>query len=290
MPDTKYGSMFVDERYSSILEPNLYADAILQPNKTYNAAHQGDANSGLVKIYKLTRDSAGDPGTPAGDFSHENAANTLIDLRLNNAYRKSKKIYQVQANAVSYQVADETLSLAVKDNQEDWQQSGLACLVHEGTALEDTEAITAANLKAKVLAMRKTLRQAHARPDVAIASVDVYSTMLEIAGKEYTPSTNENTLTTGRVGTWLGMTWYEGDILDKAAAKYYDFAGTLQTEDLTKVEIVMYDHTFFHCVNNLEAMRIVDATDFVGCYAQNEINSGFRVSTADAVVVKKKVA
>lgn len=287
---TQYGDTFVDERYSDILEPNLYGDAILQPGKTFNAQYQGDANAGLVKIYKTTRDASGDPQKPAGDFTHEKTENSLIDLRLNNAFRKSKKIYKVTANSVGYALAEETLSTAVKDNQEDWQYSGLACLVNEGTLLTDTSAIMVDNIKSKVIALRKELRKKHARPDTVVADVDTYSTMLEAAGKDYTPSTNENTLTTGRVGTWLGMTWYEGDLLDKADAKYYDFADALQTVDLTNIGLIMYDHTAFHCVNNLQVMRLVDATDFVGSYAQNEINTGYRVSNTEKIAVRLKKA
>lgn len=288
----QYGNNYVNENYSKIVEPNLYGDAVMQPGKTFNAEHQGDANAGLVKIYKQTRDEGGDPEKPAGDFSHENTSNTLIDLRLNNAFRKSKKIHKVTANSVSYQMAESVLSTATQDVQEDWQQSALACLVNEGTILADTSAITAANLKTSILALRRALRKKHARPDCAIASVDLYSTMLEVAGKDYTPSTNENTLTSGRVGQWLGMTWYEGDLLDKVAAKYYshDDSDTPKTVDLSIVDLIMYDHRAFHCVDNLEVIRLVDATDFVGTYAQVEINSGFRVSNPDMVAIRKKAA
>lgn len=166
---TQYNNTFVDERYSKIVEPNLYGDAILQPGKTFNAEHQGDASAGLVKIYKVTRDSAAAPAHRPAIFTHENTANTLIDLRLNNAYRKSKKIYQVTANNVSFDMAEETMATAVKDNQEDWQRSGLACLAHEGTAVTQTAAFTAANLKTGVLELRKKLRKKHAKPDSAIA-------------------------------------------------------------------------------------------------------------------------
>jgi len=285
----QYGSFYVDEKYSKILEPNLYGDAIMQPNQTFNNQYQGDAAAGLVKIYKTTRDSAVDPTTPAGDFSNENIANTLIDLRLNNSFRKSKKIYDVAANSVQYKLADETLSTAIKDVQEGWQYSALACLAYEGTDLEDYTAVTKDNIKSYVLTARKALRNNHAKPNAVIASVAVYSAMLELAGGDYTPSKNENTLTTGRVGVWLGMTWYEGDLLDNEQAKYYDHAGTLQVVDLTDVDFIMYDSTTFHIVNNLNAMRLRDAESFVGTLAQVEINAGFRVSNADKVVVKKNL-
>lgn len=285
----QYGSFYVDDRFSKILEPNLYGDAIMQPGQTFNNQYQGDAAAGLVKIYKTTRDSAVDPTTPAGDFSNENIANTLIDLRLNNSFRKSKKIYDVAANSVQYKVADETLSTAIKDVQEGWHYSALACLAYEGTDLADYTAITKDNIKSYVLTARKALRNNHAKPNTVIASVAVYSSMLELAGGDYTPSKNENTLTTGRVGMWLGMTWYEGDLLDNEQAKYYDHAGTLRVVDLTDVDFIMYDSTTFHIVNNLNAMRLRDAESFIGTLAQVEINAGFRVSNAEKVVIKKNL-
>ena len=285
----QYGSFYVDDRFGKILEPNLYGDAIMQPGQTFNNQYQGDAAAGLVKIYKTTRDSAVDPTTPAGDFSNENIANTLIDLRLNNSFRKSKKIYDVAANSVQYKVADETLSTAIKDVQEGWHYSALACLAYEGTDLADYTAVTKDNIKSYVLTARKALRNNHAKPNTVIASVAVYSAMLELAGGDYTPSKNENTLTTGRVGVWLGMTWYEGDLLDNEQAKYYDHAGALQVVDLTDVDFIMYDSTTFHIVNNLNAMRLRDAESFIGTLAQVEINAGFRVSNAEKVVIKKNL-
>ena len=283
----QYENFYVDDRFGKILEPNLYGDAIMQPGQTFNNQYQGDAAAGLVKIYKTTRDSAVDPTTPAGDFSNENIANTLIELRLNNSFRKSKKIYDVAANSVQYKVADETLSTAIKDVQEGWHYSALACLAYEGTDLADYTAITKDNIKSYVLTARKALRNNHAKPNTVIASVAVYSAMLELAGGDYTPSKNENTLTTGRVGVWLGMTWYEGDLLDNEQAKYYDHAGTLRVVDLTDVDFIMYDSTTFHIVNNLNAMRLRDAESFIGTLAQVEINAGFRVSNAEKVVIKK---
>lgn len=285
----QYGGFYVDDRFGKILEPNLYGDAIMQPWQTFNNQYQGDAAAGLVKIYKTTRDSAVDPTTPAGDFSNENIANTLIDLRLNNSFRKSKKIYDVAANSVQYKVADETLSTAIKDVQEGWHYSALACLAYEGTDLADYTAVTKDNIKSYVLTARKALRNNHAKPNTVIASVAVYSAMLELAGGDYTPSKNENTLTTGRVGVWLGMTWYEGDLLDNEQAKYYDHAGTLRVVDLTDVDFIMYDSTTFHIVNNLNAMRLRDAESFIGTLAQVEINAGFRVSNAEKVVIKKNL-
>ena len=279
-----YGNVNVDERYSSLVEPNLYFDNIFEPGITYNDAYQGDANSGLVKIYKQKSDGTVGADTPAGDFKDENAENELIDLRLNNAFRKSKKIHRVAANAVPYSLADQTLSTAVQDCKQGEMAAGLACLAHEGTDLGDTTAITSKNVKSMILKARK----GKASPNVVLASVDVFSAMLEAAGDQFTPVANDEMARSGQVGYWLGMLWKEANALEASEAVYYDHAGTKQTEDLTKVDFIMYDYMAFHKVDNLEETRIIDSENFVGSKAQVEINDGFRVSNAARVIVKKK--
>lgn len=282
-----YGNLNVDERYSSLVEPNLYFDNIFEPGITYNDAYQGDANSGLVKIYKQKSDGTVGASTPAGDFEDENAENELIDLRLNNAFRKSKKIHRVAANAVSYSLADQTLSTAVQDCKQGEMAAGLACLTHEGTDLGDTTAITSKNVKSMILKARIKARKGKASPNVVLASVDVFSAMLEAAGDQFTPVANDEMARSGQVGYWLGMLWKEANALEASEAVYYDHAGTKQTEDLTKVDFIMYDYMAFHKVDNLEETRIIDSENFVGSKAQVEINDGFRVSNAARVIVKK---
>lgn len=287
----EYGGYNVTEKYSKIVEPNLYYDSIFQPGLTYSDQFQGDADSGLVKIFKVEGDEVSEPKAPASDFNHEKADNELVDLRLNNTQSKSKKIYKVQAQAVPYNMAEEHLAAATQDCRQGWQASGLACLAHEGTALEDTEAITAANVKSKVLTARKATRKGKAVANVVLASVDTYTAMLEAAGDQYTPETNDEIVRSGQIGRWLGMLWVECNMLDLLeAAKYYDYTGTLQTEDLTDVDFIMYDWRAFHIVDNLETIRLKDSENFNGVLAQVEINSGYRVPTKARVTVKKHAA
>lgn len=286
----EYGNLNVDERYSSLVEPNLYCDNVLEPGVTYNTDFQGDANSGLVKVYKQKSDGATKATTPAGDFNDTNAENELIDLRLNNSFRKSKKIYKVQANAVSYPLADTTFATALSDVKEGYQAAGVACLAKEGVAIADTTAITSKNVKSMILAARKTLRKNKAKADIVFASVDVFTAMLEAAGDQFTPAKNDEMVATGQVGYWLGMKWYEANATENTEAVYFDHAGEKHTVDLTGVDFIMYDHRFFSIVDNLEEMRIINSEDFVGSKAQIEINTGFRVTTKEAVAVKTNKA
>lgn len=284
----EYGGYNVTEKYSNIVEPNLYYDSIFQPGMTYTDKFQGDAASGLVKIFKVGADGVQDPKTPAADFSHEKVTNELIDLRLNNMQQKSKKIYNIQAQGVPYNMAEEHLSQAVMDCKEGWQASGLACLANEGTAMSDTEALTAANIKKKIIEARKVVRKGKAVANIVLASVDAYSTMLEAAGEQYTPVTNDSIMQSGQIGRWLGMLWVEANMLDVlSAAKYYNYAGDLKTVDLTGIDFIMYDWNGFSIVDNLEMIRLKDSENFNGTLAQVEINTGYRVPTAAKVVVKK---
>ena len=284
----EYGGYNVTEKYSNIVETNLYYDSIFQPGMTYTDKFQGDAASGLVKIFKVGADGVQDPKTPAADFSHEKVTNELIDLRLNNMQQKSKKIYNIQAQGVPYNMAEEHLSQAVMDCKEGWEASGLACLANEGTAMSDTEALTAANIKKKIIEARKVVRKGKAVANIVLASVDAYSTMLEAAGEQYTPVTNDSIMQSGQIGRWLGMLWVEANMLDVlSAAKYYNYAGDLKTVDLTGIDFIMYDWNGFSIVDNLEMIRLKDSENFNGTLAQVEINTGYRVPTAAKVVVKK---
>lgn len=285
-----YGNLNVNENYSKLVEPNMYFDSVLQPGITFTDQFQGDANSGLVKVYKPSTDGVGDPQAPAGDFEHKNAENELIDIRLNNSQRKSKKNYKVAANAIPYALAETSLSNAVLDAKEGWQASGIACLVNEGVTLEDTSVITVTNIKSKIIEARKKARKGKAVPNVVMASVDVYSTMLEAAGDQYTPVTNDNMLETGQVGKWLGMLWVECNQTTLETVKYYDHAGNLKTVNLSEVDFVMYDYRAFSVIDNLEEMRIVDSENFVGSLSQVEINTGYRVTTKEKVIIKKSVS
>ena len=171
----EYGGYNVNEKYSPIVAPNFYFDAVFQPGLTYSDQYQGDAEgAGAVKIFKLAAKAAKAPKSPASDFEHGNADNDLIPLLLNNLQQESTKIYNVQADAVPYDMADAHLSQSVQVCREGWQMSGLACLVNEGTVMEDTEAITKANIVSKIIAGRKSIRKQKASANVVLASVETY--------------------------------------------------------------------------------------------------------------------
>lgn len=290
----KYGTQHVDERYSSIFEPNLFTNAWLIPGQTYTDKHMQGPAGGLY-VHKLTNVAAATPGTPGRDFTHAATTDELIPILLNNNFQKSRKIYGVQAAAVSAALANENLSVATQEIREGREASALACLVTEGTTGASTTAVTAENVKELLLAERAALSKAKGKANVVLASPDTYAAILTAAGKEFVPSRNERIQLAGQVGEWFGFTIIECNALASSAAlEYYDYTGTkktVATAALGTVDFVMYYSEALSVVDNLNAMRLLDnVPDFVGTLAQVEVNTGFRLTNSALARVKKHSA
>ena len=283
----QYNNLNVDEKYSSILEPNLYYNAVMVPGVTFTDKYEiGPA--GQIFVHKLST-SAATPGRPGRDFTDEEAQDELIPIRLNNNFQKSKKIYGVQAAAVALPLANEMLSTAIQECREGWMQSAIACLVKEGTASANTDEITADTVKADIIAARAEIVKRKGRANVVMCTPDYYGLVLQAAGKDFTPVMNDRIAKEGNVGQWLGFTFVEANSMTGSVG-YYDKAGTLQTVDMSSVQYAMYYHEALSVVSNFEVTRIVDSENFAGSKAQVEMNTGYCVTNPALVCVRSVTA
>ena len=281
------GQINGDERYSAIVEPNLYSNAIFQPGITYTDKYEV-ADAFAAKVAKVGVGAYADPSTGVGDYSHENASDELITIPYNNCFKESKKMYNIQMQSVSYNMGEENLAVAINKVRVRKDRAGVACLVHEGTASSVVDASTATTLKANVLAVKKELMDDDANPTVAICSNEFYTTMLSIANNEFTSDVKNFVSQEGQVGRWLGILWIPTSILNLASAKYYDNTGSLQTVSFDKVEFVMYDADAFSILGNVTDNGLYDGHPaFNGVAAQNELYAGFKVTNPKRARVKK---
>ena len=115
---------------------------------------------------------------------------------------------------------------------------------------------------------------------------EFYGKVLLAAGAEFTPTMNDRIASTGNVGQWLGMTFVEANGLT-GSITYYDSSGTLKTVDTSEVQYIMYYHEALSVINNFEVARIIDSERFAGSLAQVEMNTGYKVTNADLVFVRK---
>lgn len=283
------GSVHVDEAYAKLAEQNLYTNTWLVPGATCTDKYAEKA--GGIYVHKITSVGKKDPAAPGQDFENEDAEDTLIPILLNNAYNFSRKIYNAQVESVNLDLAASLMNDNVESARESAQASALACLLTEGNTLADTSAATGDNAKELILAARQSISEKKGTANVVLCSPAFYTKVLLAAGKEFTPETNERIVTSGQVGRWLGMTFFEVNDFS-AAATYRDSTGTakaITSTNMGLVDFIMYDARVLSYVQLLNMMRLKDSEKFNGVLAQLELIVGFKVTTADCVAIKKHV-
>lgn len=298
----KYGNSFVDERYSSMVEPLLYTDNIFQPGVTYTDKYAEALNNeaggvGLVKVHKLKMTDTDVQVSGKNDFSNEDVDDELIDIALNNSFMKSIKLYGLVAASVGYAMQMEYYDVLVNKVRNTWTRAGLACLANEGTVSEAaTGTFAKVSLLDDVMQERIKLRHIDGDANVIICSPETFAQMLMESKTGYTPAFNDSQVTASSIARmmyWQGFLWIETSMLEgdnNSALKYVKYSGTanaLQTVDASKIKYILYNPQAFSILDNLDVMRIVDTNAFVGSLAQVALNSGFKVTNSDLVVVRK---
>lgn len=273
----KYGDLFVDDKYSAIVEPNLYKDTVLIPGVTFTEKYV-TGPAGQIMVHKLIN-SGVEVGTPGRDFTDEAVQDQLITISFNNNFQKSTKIYGVQVNAVAFPVAEEALSDGVKAVRETRQDSGLACLVEEGT--ETT--VTGSTAEEKLLSARKAVRDNKGKADFALVSTAIYAELLKNVGIQ---TFADEAVRSGELLRRYGLNIIETQFTEEEA-KYYDNTGALKTVDLTGVEMIVGNHEAFSLLDNVDMFRLIDSENFNGSKAQVEINSGMTVNSPEQIAVVK---
>ena len=282
----KYGNLNVDEKYSSAIEPNLYSDTVLIPGVTYTQKYQ-EGPAGGIFVHKLDGGNEVEPGTPGRDFTDETAKDDLIPIVFNNNFQKSRKIYGVQAAAVSFALAEEYLADALNMTKEGRQYSGLACMVQEGTVSSNTTAVTDSTAVEVLTSLRKQIKDNKGKANFAMVSTDIYAMLLKILGLA---TVMDPAIVSGELLKRFGLSILECNSFDKEDAKYYDSTGTLKTVDLTDVEMIVGYNEAISILDNFEMYRLIDSENFAGSKAQVEYNTAFKVNSPKQLIIKKKSA
>lgn len=278
----------MDAGYARALEANQYYGGIFVPGVTFTDKYSKDA-AGTIKVHKISTQAAA-PSAPGEDFSDEAITDELITINLNNAFRKSKKVYNVQAAQMSADIKDAALSTAQGECREGWTVAGCACLVKEATASADTTAPTEENAKSLVLKARAEIVGRKGVADVVVCSPSFYNLVLMSAGKDFQPVKNDKIADDGKIGRYLGMIWVEAAALAAASGSYYDHADTLQNVDFSGVDFVIYNHEALSILDSFVVARVIDSERFAGVLAQYEANTGYRVTNSDLAVVHRHAA
>lgn len=296
----KYNSMYVDEIYAKMFEPNLYRDTVLIPGITYTDKYQ-DGPAGAIYVHKLSAGSPTVPGTPGRDFTHTLASDELISIRLNNNYQESDKMSQVQLNSISAPAVEELMANVTQKIRMGRDLSALGCLITEGTRSSNYGTIGTAtgNVSAMTaLAKERTAaaNAAAASATTVLASPEFMAEFIAEAMGKFTPQYNDKLINTGaRTLRFLDYNIIECNMLSIPSESIYydstDVKKTVAQTDLADVNFIMYNPQAFSVIDNLNAFRLKDGDkDFLGVLAQAEVNTGFKVTNPALVRIHRKTA
>lgn len=282
------GNATVATGMSPIVEAGLYADSIFIDGVTFSSRYN-IGSAGQIQVEKYKGGRGVKPGVPGSDFEDREYENTVIDININNSFKDSVRVPNYfEATMPTPVLMGKTLEVTERVRV-GRQESALAALIDSVTPVADTTKITSANVKAIALAMRTALHKKHARPNVVIASVDSYAAAIDAAGKEFTPMFNDDAIRSGKIGLWLGMFWIEADLLDGETNdyQYKDAEGVIKTVDTSAVDLIVYDGMAFSIIDRLDLLRVKESEHFSGSKVQEEVCTGFKVTNANCVAVKK---
>lgn len=280
------GNATIATGMSPIVSEALYDDEFLVDGVTYTSKHDV-GSAGQIQIVKHSAGSIQAPVAPGSDFTDTTYANTVVDLNCNNAFQRSEKIAMFYEATMPVDLKAERVWDLTKKVARDRRAAALAVLVKQGTDAADTTAVTKSNIKTLIVNGRQALVKKNAKPNVVIASPEVYGAMLLAAGTEYTPLFNDNVAREGRIGSYMGILWFESSLLDGTSSyKYAKADGTYETVDISDVDYILYDGEALSIVDKLTGLRQIDSEDFYGSKIQEELVSGILVTNADCVLVK----
>ena len=278
---------YTDDKYSPLVEPNLFANNIFQPGITFTDKYQLGA-AGQIFVHKPGTGTV-TPTAPGADFSDSIVQDSLITIQLNKQFNRSRKIYGATMASVAYPIAAAEIETAIQEVREAWNLQAVKSLIGETSILtSDTTdtAATASTVYDLIVADRQKLVENKANPDTIIVSPSVYSLLLKSDEFQRTGTIGDATVADGRVGRIAGLNVVEYQSLDDAAIDGATIGG-ITWASADELEWVMYDSDAFSIVTSVNATRVVDEpTRFIGTLAQVEIVSGYKLTNPSRALLK----
>ena len=279
----------VDDKFSPLEEPNLFAGNVFVPGVTYTDKYQL-GSAGQIIVHKPGISTI-TPTHPGADFSDAIVQDSLITISLDKQFNRSRKMYQATLASVSYNAAAAELEAALMEVREAWNLEATKALIGTTSILVSDNTTTAtatdgSDIYNQIVEDRQKLREAKAKPNVIIVSPATYAKLLKAPEFQRSVTTDDSVIRDAYVGRIAGMNVYEYENLDAAAEDAATIGGiTWATGD--ELEYVMYDSDAFSIVTSVEAVRAVEEPSrFLGVLAQVQIVSGFKLTNPSRALIK----
>lgn len=273
----------VDDKFSPLIEPNLWANKPFQPGLSYTDKYQiGPA--GQIMVHKPGKGTV-TPTHPGADFNHAVVQDSLVTIILDKQFNRSRKIFGATLASVSYDIAAAELETGLEEIAEAFQKAALDSVVLATGVNAGAVATPISDIYADIVANRKKLVEKGAKPNTLIVSPDVYAKLLKSTEFQRVGDIGDKAVAEGIVGRIAGMNVFEY----QAFADYGlgDTVAAAQLGATDTVDYIMYDHDALSIVTSVDAIRVIDEpSNFVGILAQAQLVSGFKLTNVDRALVR----
>lgn len=280
-----------DDRFSALVEPNLFAGDVFRPGITFTDKYQ-TGPAGQIMVHKPGIGTV-TPSVPGADFSDAIVQDDLVTISLDKQFNRSRKLYAATGASVAYPMIEVEMEMALKEIRTAWNLEAMLEIIQTPNILVDDNYTSAtatdgSDIYDTIINTRRKLRLVKANPNVLIVSPATYAKLLKAPEFQRSTSISDSAITNGAVGKVAGLWVYEYESLNDAAkAATATIGGVEWSDDYDELEYVMYDRDAFSIVTSVEAMRTVDEpTRFAGTLAQVQIVSGFKVTNPNRVAIK----
>ena len=283
----------VDTVFSKILVANLFKDETFKAGVTFTDKY--NERGGQIYARRLGKQAVTiKDATQSGgmDLVHTETADRLLLIQKKDVISRSEKCYELvetlRASGKSVDKVAEVVAEFKEGMQVQMMKYLLATPALEGTVglggatrSANTEAsVELKDLIADILADREQIRVKGGNADVLIISPEAETLFLAnafTAGNAFIPETNEEYIKSGKVGRLYGMNVYTSNLI-----------GNGNEGDAGNCEYIIYDHDAFAVAADILGLRMANAIDFFGSYAQIEAIMGGGITNPDLAIAKIK--
>ncbi len=278
----------VDTVFSKLLVANLFKDQTFKAGLTFTDKY--NERGGQIYARRLGKITAKLSDTTAANglkFTHTNTQDSLVLIQKKDRVSVSEECYDLVENLRASGKSVDKVSEAIDAFKERCQMLYMSYLLGEpvadgaiglGGAMRSANTTADKTLDAltkSILADREQIRVNGGAADVLIIAPEMETLFLASASKAanaFIPETNEEMLKDGKIGRLYGMNVYTSNLLGSGTPTTVPVAGNAaaNTGNAKKCEYVIYDHDTFAICGDIETLRMVNAIDFTGSYAQLE--------------------
>lgn len=291
----------VDTVFSKILVANLFKDETFVAGKTFTDKYNERAGQIYARRLGKTPATVKDATTSGGlDLVHTETADSLVLIQKKDAISRSEKCYELVETLRASGRSVDKVAEVVAEFKEALQVQMMKYLIADpvsdgavgiGGATRSANTTASTDLKtllADILADRQQIRVNGGVADTLIISPEAETLFLANAytsGNAFIPETNEELIKTGKIGRLYGMNVYTSNLLGGGVPVTGGNAPA-NSGDAAKCEYVIYDHDTFAVACDIIGLRMVNAIDFIGSYAQIEAIAGGGVVNPALAIAK----